>query len=91
MELVGWSSLMPSGTSGLYAMNGTKMTFAHSIDRMAYHAYQLRGPSGLAYDGTCTCYGVTCYPTASTTGNYYAWIRNYSSDPFTVTGVTISF
>ena len=82
----------PAGTSGLYALSGTRMEFAFTLNRKALVGYGMRNSNNAnIYSNTASVYGVTLSETAPTSNWYYGFVTNYSSDSITINSARLDW
>lgn len=83
-----------SNSKGLYCEKGTTMSFSYSLDRSAFHRARLRAyltGSTSEYVTERTAKALSTNYVAQSTDHYYGMITNLSSDPITITMLSITF
>lgn len=87
---------MPSGTSGLYALAGTRIETGWTLNRSAMHRTIVSGnsynyASGNGFMAVNTTYHVVKFFNAQHSDFFYGTITNLSSDSFTINNFYIYF
>ena len=82
----------PAGTSGLYALSGTRMEFAFTLNRKALVGYGMRNSNNTNISSsTNSVYGSTLSIIAPASDWYYGFVTNYSSDSITINSARLDW